>query len=178
MIDPLTTYLYNKGDKSYCYFTLSPRILMLIIWTILLCMFFGKKILKDFLIFIPLLIFIPFYYSFPLSGGIMTWTNLNQNYPRVFWHMFQLSVQSFCRKKIPIIFFIYSYEILHPYPIVAHPFSANQYLNKFLSLLSGYVFHKSFDFSGQIVWRLENIFYFFWWEKLIPIGTLPCFNKW
>lgn len=119
LIDPHTTYFYNKGEISYCYFTLSPQILMLVIWTILLCML----ILKDFPIIIPRLIFILFHCGVPLSGGIITWTNLNQNYSRVFQLMFQLFCLIILQKKFQILFFIYSYVIFHPYPIVAKTIS-------------------------------------------------------
>lgn len=108
LIDPHTTYFYNKGETFYCYFTLYPQILMLVIWTILFCIFLEKKIKKDFPIIISQLIFIPFHCGFPLSGGIITWTNLNQNYSRVFRLMFQLFFPIILQKKFQILFFFNS----------------------------------------------------------------------
>lgn len=143
LIDPHTTYLYNKGERSYCYFTLYPQILMLVIWTFLLCMFLEKKILKDFPIVISRLIFIPFHCSFPLSGGIITWTNLNQNYSRVFQLMFQLFCLIILQKKISNTFlYLFLRNISSLRNCRQNFFSGNQYLNKLLSLLQGYVSQK------------------------------------
>lgn len=139
LIDPHTTYFYNKGKISYCYFTLSPQILMLVIWTILLCML----ILKDFPIIIPRLIFILFHCGVPLSGGIITWTNLNQNYSRVFQLMFQLFCLIILQKKISNTFLYLFLRNISSLPNCRQNyFSGNQYLNKLLSLIQGYVSQK------------------------------------
>lgn len=44
LIDPHTTYLYNKGERSYCYFTLYPQSHL----NILNVYVFGKEDLKRF----------------------------------------------------------------------------------------------------------------------------------
>lgn len=139
LIDPHTTYLYNKGERSYCYFTLYPQSHL----NILNVYVFGKEDIKrlshsNFSVDIH-----TFSLQLPSFRGNH---NLNKLKSKLFKGV-STYVSLFCliilQKKISNTFlYLFLRNILSLPNCRQNYFSGNQYLNKLLSLLQGYVSQK------------------------------------